>query len=247
MLKRISGSIPPMPPPMPPPPNMSFGVLVRVELDSHLAVCLFDLVTCGRFLDAHNLIIVLSLGFLELQLCLADLSRNVTVLWFKLLDRLPLLNSIFPPLSTTQSIGLGLAGLCVTRVKADSLLTVGNGIIVLLELDLALCSVLQQLRVHALVGGVDVQSAGVFLDSWLQTASLEIGVPLFLHAIKSLDNPEPLDGIAEIGITVDGHTEALNSLFVLALVVKNTSAEDKSLRILVVVSEKVHSNVLRLS
>ena len=49
--------------------------------DSELPISLLDIIIIGIFLNAQDLIVILSLALLELELCITDVLRYGGVFW----------------------------------------------------------------------------------------------------------------------------------------------------------------------
>lgn len=102
-------------------------VFVWVMHDGQFSVGFLDLVLAGILVYTEDLVVVLSLAFFELELCVADVFGNAWFLCVGLLDCFQVANGGFPVTGFTESGSFCFASFEVGGVQGEGTIAVING------------------------------------------------------------------------------------------------------------------------
>lgn len=107
--------------------------------DGQFPVGFLELILARILVDAKDLVIVLSLAFLELELCVADVFGNARFLWVSLLDGFQVADGGFPVTAFAESGSFCFAGFEVGGVQGEGTIAVINGRFVVFQLESQEC------------------------------------------------------------------------------------------------------------
>ena len=88
--------------------------------DGELAVSFLDVGVRSVFLDAEDLVVVLSLRLLQLEFCVANVFCNSRIVWVCVGDGFVLSDGFFPVSALSQCLGFCLACLCVGGIELSA-------------------------------------------------------------------------------------------------------------------------------